>query len=320
MKRVPVWLLSLLSLIAPVLALDYDVFILAGQSQGVNYDNNAANLPVELQSPQTNVKFWYNFGWWPDNSSNGVLSSNGTWGNLAPQAKGSTSVFSSRVPSGGSGFGPEITLGHDLAAALPTRNIAIVKYTFNSTSLAQRTDREGWNVNDRNQIYDGMLAEVNAALAALTDAGHTASVKGFLWIQGEGDQGDRTYANAYQQNLTDLFTGVRNQWNSEMVAVTVRLSTAQVTDWWRANGYNEEGFNIVRAAQVAVGEAGPRNGWINTDDLNIVPNTVHFNEASTQTIGSRMAAKYVELVPEPSSLALLIGGAGAYSLLRRRRG
>ncbi len=285
---VGVVLFSLVCLAPGARADNVRVFILCGQSQGVNYDNNAANLPAALQATQSNVMFWYRFGWWPANSTSGVLSSNSTWVSLAPQAKGSTSVFSTKVPSGGKGFGPEITLGRDLALGFPGEKVAIVKYTYNSTSLAHRADRQGWNPADSNQIFAGMVGEVNAARAALVAAGHTPTVTGFLWIQGEGDQGSSTYANAYQANLASLFAGVRSEFNPNLVAATVRLSTGQITPAWL--DYNATGFNTVRAAQVAVGSAGALNAWIDTDDLGVVSGTVHFNEPGTQAIGSRMAA------------------------------
>ena len=48
-------------------------------------------------------------------------------------------------------------------------------------------------------------------LSALSAAGHTYEVVGMIWMQGESDS-TSAYANAYQQNLTDLIAQVRSRY------------------------------------------------------------------------------------------------------------
>lgn len=288
-----------------------DLFVLAGQSQAVNFDNDADNLPASLQSPQSDVRFRYTQGWWPDNDTGltaGVATSGG-WTTLRPQASGSADVYNPGRNID-TGFGPELTLGRDLAAGISGREVGIVKYAWNSTSLGSRADREGWNVNDSGQLYVGLLSEVADAVTDLENQGHTVAIRGFFWQQGEGDHHDPALYNAYEQNLNDLVGTLRTAWNPNLVAVIPRLSTAQTS----ASGWPEDttGFNTVRAAQENVGEAGSLNAWIDTDDLSVVNGTIHFDEASTQLIGERMAETYFATVPEPGTLGLVLLSLSAF--------
>ncbi len=179
------------------------VFILAGQSNAVGFGSDANELPPALQSPQNDILFWFEEG--PFNSVNDPglrINSGDAFVALQFQTDPSTATFGGLVD----GFGPEMTLGRNLADALGTQ-IAVVKFAINATSLAGE-----WNPDNPGALYDQLTVVIADAMSELTSLGHRGRIAGFFWMQGEWDARNATDAGNYQTNLTNFIQQVRSEY------------------------------------------------------------------------------------------------------------
>jgi len=169
--------LSLLSFI--LTADDYELFIVAGQSNAQGWKGDAKHYPASPEDKT--IPFYY--------ASPKIGSSKGQWTELGPQE--------GRFPQGH--FGPEITFARCLQKE--GKKVAIFKFTLGATSLAGR-----WKKPGAKGLYDQMVEEYKKALKLMNDAGHSITVKGFIWIQGESDAGNPKANKAYLNNLETLMT------------------------------------------------------------------------------------------------------------------
>src|SRR4051812_6782920 len=175
----------------------YDVFLVAGQSNG-----DGRGKAAELTGPLAN---------WAKPRADVLIASSSSplrgpaldSGGFKPLRPGwSVAPGKARpaaLPSGP--FGPEVSFGRGLADRLPGKRIALVKYAEGGTSLAK-----DWNPAVRGRLYDAFLAFTRKSLKELTDKGHTVAVRGMIWHQGESDAG--LTAEEYQKQLTPFITRV----------------------------------------------------------------------------------------------------------------
>ncbi|MGJ8697449.1 MAG: sialate O-acetylesterase [Verrucomicrobiaceae bacterium] len=231
-------------------AAHYQVYLLAGQSNA-NGRGHAADFGTGTthpewefyKSPQTNVLFYYHK---TQTASNNSLPED-QWIHLAP-GSGHGTVAPENSPE----FGPEVSFGHAIAAEFPGEQIAILKYAHGGTNL-----HSDWSAGGPR--YSSLLSTVTAATTALKNDGHSYTLRGFLWQQGEADMGQ---ASAYQANLTSLVNRVRADIFGGLSRPFIigKLSDNQTS----ISG--NSGFPIVRAAQDQVASTLVNVATVDTDD------------------------------------------------------
>lgn len=159
-------------------------------------------------------------------------------------------------------FGVELTLGR----ALPQYDI--IEVGINGTSLWYNWKPTGpWPTTPN--LYSQMVA-----LAQGAAVGH--DVAAFIWIQGESDAGNSTWANAYGAELTDLAARVHTAFPGALF-VYDRLSS-QTTFAYKAQ---------IRAAQEAAMN-GSGMAMVDVDDLGI--SGYHFTAQGLLDLGNRLGA------------------------------
>ena len=287
----PKILISLLASSSIASATHYRVYLIGGQSNG-NGRGDSAELSVApldaegLDSPQANVRFY----WHKTQSTiapNGTLTQD-TWIDLQPG-----SGHGINNPSGhASEFGLELSFGRDIAAADPSVNVAIIKYTHGGTNLHTQWSASGTN-------YASFRSTVANGLAALTADGHTYELGGMIWVQGESDTGATNAAN-YEANLTDLIERVRKDvyeeptsWGHTLPFIISGLSDSQYSNINTPGS----GPNIVRETQETVGAIpGYQTAFVDTDGLPTYTNgTVHFTATAQVAIGEACAVQMLTL-------------------------
>ena len=260
-----------------------EVYILSGQSNAVGYNNTdtytPAPFPESLRS-QANVMFWP--------GSNAKPGMQNVWTTLQ--------VGASAV--GEKAFGPEITFGHDMAAAMPGTEIAIIKYAVGGTGIARSKDYtdyipgfENWSDHGNNFhppeegeptgiLYQNLLSNVGSALNGLTDQGKDYRLAGILWMQGEHEAGiSSSMANDYQMLLTGLVSSLRQDLSAPNIPVVV----GQISDAWI---YRE----AVQTGQENVSDNDPNAAMVVTRDLPRPPNNwAHYDANGMTVLGSRFA-------------------------------
>ncbi len=251
------------------------VFVLAGQSNMMGQYAYNSGLPAELQGDQAAVLLRHNGVWTVLESGHGVSSAE---------------------------FGPEVTFGHDMAAAWGDDDIALVKYAVGATTLAA-----DWNPDTPGPQYTGLLDAVGAAMGELS-AGYDAQLMGMLWMQGESDALNAGYAAAYEANLRHFIDSVREDLGVDgLPFVLAQISEAPA---WTHGA-------IVRQAQWDVGNSMANTLVFSTADLSLYSN--HYDAAGQMELGSRFADGMLTLIPEPSALLLAALAAMLLICPRRRR-
>ena len=270
------------------------VFLIGGQSNAAGSGLNT-EYPALYQNPQTDVEFWVGGRLPGDN-----VPDYSSWDRSADTSFRPLELGSGNYLAGThSGF--EMSLGRALKDALPYDNIAIVKYGMSGSAL-ERELRSGdgagdWDAGPPTWIpaegYDGVryhvfkTSAVLPALQAIMDRGDMPEVAAMFWMQGETDAGNLTAANNYEANLNKLIGTVRTDFGApDMRFIIGRIRAVMGT------------YNVtVRSAMEDVATADPLAEWINTDDLAVNSDNVHYSAAGLVDMGQRFADTYLSTLP-----------------------
>ncbi|QNN23470.1 sialate O-acetylesterase [Planctomycetales bacterium ZRK34] len=273
------------------------VYLVGGQSNGDGRADVSGlpTVPVNLQAAQTDVEFFFH-------TQGAAHAGDSTLTTLRPGMSESNQ------------FGPEVTLGRTLADQI-TNPVAVIKYANGGTNLysqwaaggdATTTGDGAEYVTFQNTVVAGL-----AALAAAHPA-DTIQLSGMVWMQGESDAGNTTYANAYAANLAAFIADVRLTFGADLPFVIGRLSSGQTA-------INATNLQTLRDAQNTVAAADALTGLVDTDTFSLKSDHLHFDPAGQQSLGSAFAEELLTLtaVPEPATGALLL--PGVLLLVRRIR-
>ena len=289
------FLLSFWCLIVPGHADHYRVYLLGGQSNG-NGRGDAAQLSDPLVSPQTDVRFYWHR---TQSTANVGHLTEDAWIDLAPGSGHGTTT-----PVFAKEFGSEVSFGWAMADADPAVNIAIIKYTHGGTNLYNQWSATG-------TMYATFVATAQAALTALTTAGHTYELGGMIWHQGESDTGGSN-ADNYEANLTSLVNRVRQDVFGGQLAPFVigSISDSQYGSQITTPG---TGAYKVRQAQETVASNMVQVGFVSTDGFPVRPtDTIHFDHDGQIALGQGFATQMLSLeANDPDRDGLLNDQEGA---------
>ncbi|WP_324634742.1 sialate O-acetylesterase [Phormidium sp. CCY1219] len=277
-------------------ALFIRLFILAGQSNMVGYQSNLSQLPDRLQKSQPPV-LWYNQNqeWEPLKApTEPVLSADLSI--PVPPFEDYHPEHSHKVKNK-VGFGPEISLGLTLAKALNER-VAMVKYSRNGTSLATQWDpREDAGGNPKNTLYPRMKERVSKAIADLKARGYIVEIAGFFWMQGESDASVETWAKDYEANLTHFIQTLREDYdrpNLPFIYGMVHFGNEHE----KPNGSVNCCGDTVRSAQWNVQQSIPNTVAVETQNLSLHNDLLHFDSAGIIDLGTRFANAWLNLTSD----------------------
>lgn len=235
------------------------VHIAIGQS------NMAGRANTGYVSDPRDADIEYNFRF---NTAVGTVSSGG--------------LFTTLSAVDGGYYGPEIGIGRTLADG-GKENVAILKYAWGATSLADR-----WNSRTPGDLWTGLLGFLGNAFGILTARGDSIDIEGIYWFQGESDSNSTDGPN-YEANFTNFV----NDLYAHLEGLGLDTSrTAFVT----AKIQNRHSGTIpVRDAQQSVMDAlalGVGGAIIETNDLATFDG-VHLTGADTIICGERLGGAYL---------------------------
>lgn len=281
---------------------DIDVFILAGQSNMSGY-GRVDQLGAPYNAKQDDVLFWWGAAMQEIEPGITYTTANHYhWHDLQ----------AGRGIRGKPNFGPELSFGRKLADEMPGRRIAVIKHALGGTNLAYDWNPDP-NVPRLYPQYDLFKNEVHNAIGELKAAGFNPIIRAMGWMQGESDALAASTFNAgnpntYQANLQGLIAAVREEFDMpEMQFIIGRIQNEQPDAPHNA---------VVRAAQVQVGESVQNADWIDTDDLALFSDRLHYNNEGLIDLGERFAEAYLATVPEPAGG--LMAAVGCCVLATRR--
>ena len=220
--------------------------------------------------------------------SDGVRSAPGTWSGPLTTGFG----FSSRNGS----YGPELVFGHRLAEHMAD-DIVLIKVAEGGTDLYEMwrspsmEARLGISDEPTNypllvQHLNEVRADISSYLPKYVGVEVEIEVAGFVWFQGWNDAMKTTYASAYEENLFDLVTDLRNDLNLPGLPIVIG----------QTQNDSQDGM-VIQEAQRTVASTIENAGTFITTDLS---GYFHFDASSHLIIGDRMASAMLELYNIPT--------------------
>jgi hypothetical protein len=164
-------------------------------------------------------------------------------------------------------FGPELSLGRELAAALK-QPVAIIKVTRPNGTL-----EENW-LPELDLTYRQLVDTTRLALRGL----RSPAISGVFSVQGEPDSASYNAAQNYARNLGRLLAALRRDLKVPQLPLVVSRQLPCVPAPYA---------NVVRLRQ-------QQFPWIDTDDLSNVGDFTHYNGTGLVAIGERLARGYVQ--------------------------
>ena len=176
----------------------------------------------------------------------------------------------SLYPRGGTSMGVELALGRTLGAAAH-----IDKFAVSGTSMANHWLPTATYPTVGDNLYTDFIDYVQAREAATGTL--TTAV---IWIQGNGDTGQLSRANAYGENLATLVTQIRTDLGRDVVFAFDQLSPFHDGTY----------LSVVRKEQAQFAFDWKDRGvvMVTTDDLALI-DTDHYTGDSFVTLGKRFA-------------------------------
>jgi iduronate 2-sulfatase len=254
----------------------YEVFVVAGQSNcdGRGKASELTGPLAKWAKPQDDVLIAYSCSKLrgPVLTSDGFKPLQPGW-SVAPGKDKPT-----KLPSGT--FGPEVAFGRGMADHLKGKKVALIKFAEGGTSLAK-----DWNPDVKDRLYPAFLDFTKKSLKELKDGGHTYTLRGMIWHQGESDAA--LTADEYEKLLTAFIARVR----TDLDAPELPFGIGEVYD----NGKRD----AVRAAQKATSEKVKGVFFVPADDLKTFDGGTHFDAASQIELGERFATGMAKAIGKP---------------------
>ena len=280
----------LLLCLTAVPAAEYDLYLLAGQSNMEGY-GLVSELPSGLAGPVEGAVIYHGntaadgserptaAAWVPVKPGHGT----GYW-----NASGTENVAGR--------FGPELTFARRMRELRPKRKVAIVKYARGGSSIARQAAGQfgSWDVNEtagggRNQ-YDFALAAIDDALRVRDVDGDgeadTLTPRGIVWMQGESDAGSEYTASQYAENLSELMNLLRAALRADGLPVVV----GRISDSGRdADGKVWDHGETLRAKQAEYVASDPAAALVTSTDGYAYSDTWHYDTAGFVDLGRQFA-------------------------------
>lgn len=246
------------------------LFLFSGQSNMVGLGTNTSQLSQEEREDVENIKIYQ--------ESEGAHK--GEWLTLGPGFGGSNSQF-----------GVELFFGRVLADTFPDKKMAFIKDAVSGTFLGQSG---GWlppSSGGPGTLYANMMNHIEDALESFNDAFDTSEYvprwAGFIWHQGEFDAwNDRSLAEKYEENLTNLISDIRAMTKDENLPVIIPMIANNST--WQHNA-------IVREAEITVAANTENCDTTDTKDFPLATDGVHYNTESMKRIGTTCAIRWLAM-------------------------
>jgi hypothetical protein len=134
-------------------------------------------------------------------------------------------------------------------------------------------------------LYDVMMARVKPAI----EGQKLASVT-FVWMQGERDAKE-SHGEVYAKS----FLGVISQLQADLKRDDIRFVIGRLSDKDMENKTYKH-WTLVRDEQVKLAEAAPLGAWVDTDDLPMKGDNLHYSAEGFDILGRRFADAAIKLL------------------------
>lgn len=238
------------------------MIVLLGQSNAEGYAR-IEHLRADLRGPHPLLRIW----------SHGALEWQPAEAGVNSHAIGSPF------------FGPEIGIAAGVVAR--SRPVWLVKFTVSASAFGPLAGRwNEWAVG-ANELYPILLLRIDAAAAALRRLGYAPRVRLVCTMQGETDSLFPELALAYGQHLLTFCEELRSDLRARDLVgrddPVIRIGLVSPV----LLRLGVPGVDTVRRAQLAVARALPRCETVETADLDLAPDRIHFSAVGVLRLGRR---------------------------------
>jgi len=179
-------------------------------------------------------------------------------------------------------FGIEKSLGDYLRTLF--KEVVVIKYHRGGIGVFEDPEEIDFNVNSTGEAHDQMIERFDAGIAAtramIPDAELTNL--GYIWIHGETDASNSTFAKAYYQNLKALEKSLRSRYDS-----IGRETTTPVFVLTEMSNRRLKDQSIVSDAMIDIVNESINGCYIVTQDLSKSDGS-HYDAAGIQELGVRL--------------------------------
>lgn len=201
-----------------------------------------------------------------------------------------------------------------LAEAFATgtgRSVAIVSTGVGGTALQPEAAGASGDWSPSDTIFSDCIFQTRRALAVLTDAGWSPTLRGVVWAQGERDAQHHPVAAGYAVALAALADRFQ-QW---LELVNLPLYVVQ-TGTFTTTGV-EADYRQIREAQRSVCAGDPDVIMAYADAVNFpaygwMADNVHYNQEGLNAIGAAVAAVMLATLRTPTPPTLIDGTASIF--------
>lgn len=188
-------------------------------------------------------------------------------------------------------FGPELSLGQNLAKAFHNQPFILLKYAVGGSSLldwAYRYSAEKAEITGHPE-FGNMFADFAWKIDSIEEL---FDVKGtaLLWMQGERDARIPEAGKDYKENLSNFITDFRERMKVTDLPFIMGMVNPPA-DHYAA-------LETVRKAQVDVAASLDQVYTVNTDDLEKFDDNLHYNEQGLLKLGERYGEILIPLIQE----------------------
>jgi hypothetical protein len=183
------------------------------------------------------------------------------------------------------GVGPGLAFAEALAAKEPHTMIALIPCAKGGTKLRQ------WSKGAA--LYANAVRRARLALGLKTSV--PVALKGALWLQGEADATPE-FQPTYQDRLTRMIDDLR----AELKLPDLPFIAATIGEFKQPEPGIFNRRAMINDALLALPKVRPNTACVNARDLTgNIGDFVHYDAASQNQIGARMAERYEEIKAGP---------------------
>jgi hypothetical protein len=227
----------------------------------------------DYDDPLANVKTW---NW-----------SNSTWEALKGDTNSNTST------DGTSNFGPDVSMGLDLAAQHPGETVYIFKLGRNTSSVGNTSSTGGsWRAFAAD-IYSEVVTAWNLAKTALDSVEAVVpDLRGLAIIMGQEDVATQALADAFLGNLRGMIDDYRLIFQTRVTGEPLGVVVAQMQD---TGFYTTEYVTTVRDAVPLAAEEDGRVSTVIMDSLRTNSDQKTLSGGGTLELGKLLATGFAEI-------------------------
>lgn len=181
-------------------------------------------------------------------------------------------------------FGPEIGFAFELSKKLPKAQIGLIKLGSSGTNMTLWAGKDIESKDKKNNPNGTLYLTWMQMLEKAQKSAPEAKLSAVLWMQGESDAQDQDLANKYKDNLKKLIEGVRQESGIKNLPFLIGKIQAK----------NFKFLNTVIKAEEDVTKEVSHVFLVNTDEVELKPDRLHFTTKGQLELGKLFAEEYLK--------------------------